>query len=139
MSRNVSSLTANKKTTIIYIHLECEITSKMAALKKTDFAVFLIKMPVITYSIVASVGWIVTLLPLFAFLDFRFRFSHIVFEVIDENMTDTAHRGREYTPTGNGLFSHNASTKSARNLTANQQTGAAACKFSLLTQASTRR
>ena len=54
MSRNVRSLTANKKTTII--HLDCEITSKMAAFKNTIFAVFLIKMAVITHSVVASVG-----------------------------------------------------------------------------------
>ena len=50
----------------------------------------------------------------------------IVFEVFDENNTDYT---QENTQTGNGLFSHNASTKSARNLTANQQTGGAACKF----------
>lgn len=60
----------------------------MAALKKHDFAVFVIKMAAITYSVVTSVGWIVTLLSLFAFLAFRFRFSHIVFEVIGKNSTD---------------------------------------------------
>lgn len=94
--------------------------------QKNDFAVFLLEMTAITYSVVANVGWIVTLLPFFAFLAFRFRFSHIMFQVIDENRTVCT---KEYTQTGNGLLSHNASTKSARNLTANQQTGRAVCKF----------
>lgn len=124
-----SNLTANKKTTIFtsYWMRQREIASKMAA-----FKIRLRRVSTQNCSV------LLTLLSL-ALVELLLSFPFSVFLLLDLDLvmlcpkfsTKIALTADSNTRTGNDLFSHNASTKSARNLTANQQKGGSAqgCKF----------